>query len=99
MRTKKIETIQCPYCNTEYLPVEIFNPKSFFGKPECIIRESGKIEDIVGSSMDLKESYICDNCNNKFTVTAKISFTSKLEDDFVEEHVTKLRDRLNFLED
>ena len=59
MRTKKIETIQCPYCNTEYLPVEIFNPKSFFGKPECIIRESGKIEDIVGSSMDLKESYIC----------------------------------------
>jgi uncharacterized OB-fold protein len=30
---EKFEKIVCPKCGREYLPVEIYYPNSFFGKP------------------------------------------------------------------
>ena len=41
------KVIKCPHCGREYLPVEIFYPASFFGKPTTVYRdEQGKIENI-----------------------------------------------------
>ena len=46
------KVIKCPHCGREYLPVEIFYPTSFFGKPTNVYRdEQGKIENISGDDM------------------------------------------------
>lgn len=75
MKTKRFEIITCPFCDREYLPAEIFVPSGFFGKPVSIEKEyTGKIIEYSGDAMDLKESYICDKCNTKFNVNAKIQF-------------------------
>lgn len=67
--------IKCPTCGREYLPAEIYIPNSFFGKPSFIDRnDAGKIMSYSGSSMDVKEKYICDSCSTAFKVTAKVSF-------------------------
>lgn len=71
----KIEKIVCPKCGREYLPAEIYYPNSFFGRPQDIDRTNdGKIENFTGKSMDLEESYQCDNCGCRFQVSAKVSF-------------------------
>lgn len=63
--------ITCPYCGTEYLPSEIYNPKCFFGHPEGVERTyDGKIKASYGKSMDLKEEYKCDCCNKVFYINA-----------------------------
>ena len=42
---RKLITIECPVCNTSYLPAEIFLPNSFLGKPYDIEKTStGKID-------------------------------------------------------
>ena len=75
MTPKKLEIIKCPHCDREYLPAEIFMPKAVFGNPVEVERDySGKIINYFGNPMDLKESYICDNCNMKFEVSVKLSF-------------------------
>ena len=72
---EKLEKIVCPKCGREYLPAEIYVPNAFFGRPQDIDRTNqGKIESFNGKSMDLEETYQCDNCNCTFNVTAKISF-------------------------
>lgn len=75
-RDKKFRNvIVCPTCGREYLPAEIFLPNSFFGKPEDVVRTpDGRIDFFDGTSMDLKESYVCDNCDAEFRVVANLSF-------------------------
>ena len=68
--------VKCPHCGYQYVPGEIFNPKHFLGQPRDIVRNSiGEILGYEGTVMDTIETYICDNCNTEFTVTAKVSFT------------------------
>ncbi len=73
---KKVEYITCPKCGREYLPAEIYYPNSFLGKPADIERLNNKIEGFTGKSMDLEETYVCDNCSTKFRVTATVKFKS-----------------------
>ena len=77
MKPRKFETIDCPHCGRQYLPAEIYMPKSFFGKPHTIVRDVyGQILDYEGSSLELEETYTCDKCGTTFEITAKISFQS-----------------------
>ena len=70
-----VKVIKCPHCGKEYLPVEIFYPNSFFGKPDEVYRdEEGKIECISGTDMDLSETYVCDDCRTLFKVDANLDF-------------------------
>lgn len=67
--------IKCSVCGQEYLPSEIFMPKSFFGNPGEIIKNtSGQIEFFTGTDMNLEEEYICDNCNTPLKIKANIDF-------------------------
>lgn len=88
-----VECIVCPKCGREYLPAEIYLPRSFLGKPESISRYSnGKIDTFDGSSMNLTESYVCDNCDTEFKVTAKVQFKTQVvkKNDFSQAYVTHL---------
>lgn len=78
---KKIEDIKiyCPKCGCEYLPCEIFIGKYVINNCKDIVKdEEGKILSYSGNSLDLKESYICDKCNNNFLVNLKIEFSTKI---------------------
>ena len=76
--------IPCPYCGKKYTPSEIFIPSSFFGK-STIYNDR-----LIGTPMDLTESYECDICKNLFTVSAEISFKAKktkigrFDEDFIQ---------------
>lgn len=71
----KKTTIRCPHCGREYLPGEIYLPKNFVGQPTDIIRGfNGDILTYSGDDMDTKETYICDECNTKFTIDAVVTF-------------------------
>lgn len=70
-------TIKCPHCGAEYLPSEIYIPDDFL--PECddVVRdEEGKLMACHQAGMNLKEEYECDYCGHRFSVEAKVSFTS-----------------------
>lgn len=84
-------TIVCPECGAEYLPAEIFYPKDFFGNPKNISKDrAGKIQFFSGVNMNVTESYICDYCKRKMTVTADIVFdVSVLE--LPNTHITKFK--------
>lgn len=84
------EIIKCPYCNTEYLPEEIFMGDEFLGNRLVIKDESGKIKVIDGDEPELMSSYICDCCNKKFIVKASVSY-EVLKDDFDEEYTIKIQ--------
>lgn len=102
MKSKKIEVITCPACGREYLPSEIYLPNNFLGKVDNVIRMvDGKIDTFFGNTMDLKETYVCDKCNMKFNVLAKVSFkTSKANDNnFKEEYITKVNNKIKLSED
>ena len=80
MREKKYEVIRCPRCDYEYLPSEIFIPKSFFGTQKYVERDfSGRVLDYIGEPMDLTETYRCDNCDVLFNIATKISFSTSLD--------------------
>lgn len=89
---KKIIAIECPYCGAEYLPAEIIVPNSFFGKPTNVERDfNHKIIDYMNTSLDLKDYYICDYCNNRFNINTKIFFnTTKNENDLISDYKTPL---------
>lgn len=73
--------IKCPECGAEYLPAEIFYPKDFFGNPSSISKDRlGKIQFFAGKNMNLQETYICDYCKRKMTVTADIQFHVQIEE-------------------
>ena len=83
MKYQKNKVIKCPHCGYEYLPAEIYMPNAFLGKPKDINKEhmTGKILDYMGNSMNLVETYICDNCDTEFKVIANVNFnTQKLND-------------------
>lgn len=65
----KDHIIKCPYCNREYFPGEIFMPKSFLGSAFHLSETL-----VIGSDMELKESYNCDSCNGHFNVEATVNF-------------------------
>ena len=72
--------INCPYCNRQYLPGEIFEPKYFLGQPKNIVRNSlGEILGYEGINQDFDETYICDECNKEFKVTVKHSYSVLIE--------------------
>lgn len=78
---KKIISITCPYCGREYLPAEIYIPKSFMGRPVDIEKtQEGKIDNFSGPLMDTTEEYICDGCGETFQVKASISFRTFKKD-------------------
>lgn len=97
----KIQKIICPTCGAEYLPAEIFLPKSFFGRPTDIYRDSAthKIIDFAGSDMDLAETYCCDYCEAPFTIKAKVSFQTEKNErrNFSTDYTTKLKKNKLFL--
>ena len=86
------EVIICPKCKAEYLPSEIFVPKSFFGNPTYIEKtEDGKLLTALGNIGDTKEKYTCDYCNCTFTIDAVTTYKTKIlvDEDFSTEYVTK----------
>lgn len=102
MKIRKFEIIECPKCGREYLPAEIFIPRSFFGHPKDIVRDVyGRILDYEGTSVDAVETYTCDKCNTLFQVRAKIGFiteTTKL-DNFDEEYSSPIYKNTLFLDE
>lgn len=75
MKSKKLEVIKCPVCGKEYLPCEIYLPNSFFGRPKAIYKDGfGRVEGILGSDMDLRETFTCEDCNTPFSVNCKLQF-------------------------
>ena len=93
-RPRKFELINCPFCGQQYLPAEIYYPKHFFGKPYGIERDvTGRIVEFEGTSMDLFETFICEQCDKEFRVCAKLTLSAQLikeEEPFVEEYVSNL---------
>ena len=70
-----MKKIKCPEWGAEYLPAEIFYPNEFLGKPKSIEKDSyGSILYFSGKDMNPTETYRCDYCGRKMTVTANITF-------------------------
>lgn len=71
--------IKCPHCGAEYLPVEIFIPDEFFGKPEEVVRRSDnhRIETFFGKLPDNKERFTCEYCNTPFEIIGNLDFQVK----------------------
>lgn len=84
--------VVCPHCNAEYLPAEIYIPKSLLGQPSNIIKNSqGKIISFLGDSIEQKEYYICDYCNKSFDIICDMEFTtSRGISEFFNEDYTRL---------
>ena len=94
--------IICPKCGAEYLPCEIYYPNQFLGYSKSIDKLEGKIESFSGNNMNLEESFICDHCDTKFTVTSKVSFKTQIIDkyDVSKAYATPLfEDKLTLSED
>ena len=99
---KKYNTIKCPHCDMEYFPGEIYLPQYFLGKPQNIERDyMGKIMWHDGLDQNLKEEFVCTNCNTRFTIEATITYktTSKAYEDSDEYLSQKYNDRLILKED
>jgi hypothetical protein len=77
-------TIKCPFCQSTYLPGEIFMPTALVGQPTDVVRDSfGKLlyhDYESGKAPDYKETYICDYCNKLFVVEAELSFKTHEEE-------------------
>lgn len=100
MENSKLSIIKCPTCGAEYLPVEIYLPDAFFGKPLHIERDDeNKVTHVVGTKMNLFEHYTCDYCNVPFKITAKLQFSTKAETkfDFDTDYTTSLKKEVLFL--
>lgn len=89
---KDIPIICCPKCGQQYLPSEIFMPDEFFGKQREIFKSiEGQIEFYDGEDPNLEEYYICDNCNTKLKIEAKLAFkVEEANDNFEEEYISKI---------
>ena len=94
------KVIKCPHCGREYLPVEIYYPNEFFGKPTKVFLNSERqIESIDGTDMDLKETYTCDDCRTVFNVSAKIDFFAEEVVNFDDDYSSPLyNDRISLAE-
>ena len=99
---EKNQYIVCPKCGAEYLPCEIYYPKSFLGDSLQIDKIKGKIESFSGNPMDLEETYICDHCDTKFKAIAKVSFKTQIVEkyDMSKSYATPLfEDKMTLSED
>lgn len=98
----KIQYIVCPNCGAEYLPCEIYYPKSFLGDSRDIDKIKGKIDSFDGMPMQLEETYTCDHCDTLFQVAAKVTFKTNVLDkyDMSKAYATPLfDDKLTLSED
>ena len=99
---EKITVVKCPNCGYEYLPVELYLPNAFFGRPTNIKRDAkGVITDFSGTGMDTRESYRCDNCDTLFKVFCRPIFMTSVDksDIFEEEYVTAIHQESLFLDE
>lgn len=99
--SRELIVITCPKCGREYLPAEIFVPKSFIGAPDLIQRDTeGKIVEACGVDMDTDESYFCDSCGTAFLVHTDIAFTTEIDvkNDFSSDYISTLKPRFNLKE-
>ena len=75
--------IKCPWCGTEYVPSELFNPTDLEGKPESILKDAlGKVIFVdypEGYSPEQTTKYVCDTCNKPFLVEPTVSYKVKKE--------------------
>lgn len=98
-----LDTIKCPKCGAEYLPVELFIPNAFFGRPTEIEKdEHGQIVNIIGSTAQTTmDKYICDYCNTPFKVNTKVHFSAKILNDlnFEEDYSTNLKGQTMILKE
>ena len=60
-----LNIINCPYCGKKYFPSEIYIPKNFLGDAFYVNDDL-----YLGDTMDLNETYICDNCKCIFKCIA-----------------------------
>lgn len=92
MIDKKLPLITCPVCGREYMPGEIYLPKSFFGKQTEVVRNNeGKIEFFLGDDMDLWEEFVCEDCLTKMKIKANLTFeVTAIKNDFDEEYTTEI---------
>ena len=97
---KSFFIIKCPKCGWEYLPEEIFI--NVLGKPKNVLRDKdGRILFFDGESMELQETYICDNCNCTFISEIKPLFETRVDvnHDFSEDYSVKIyEDRIELQE-
>ena len=78
---RKLIKIICPKCGRQYLPGEIYVPNAFIGQPKNIQKDyRGHILDFQGSSMDTRETYVCDSCDTKFSVRATVQFFTEIKE-------------------
>lgn len=98
---KDTKTIKCPFCGTEYLPGEIFLPKTFLGQPIDIERDiNGKILIYDGVEQNLEEDFCCEKCGKKFKINATINYDIKEIKPKATDYVSdKYNDRLFLKED
>lgn len=83
------KNITCPKCEREYEISEVFYPESFFG-------EARKDQTQIPSNF--KETFICDKCGKKMSVTAYIKYNTELievEDSFNQDVILSLVDEEN----
>ena len=73
---KRVTVIKCPYCNTKYLPEEIYVRDQLIGHTQYIGKDDdGKIRHAVYDVQPiLHEKYICDECNKEFKVRMRMLF-------------------------
>lgn len=92
--------IKCPTCSAEYLPEEIF--VSLLDN-NYYIQKTSDTHEIIDSDYtgQVEDSYICNYCNTKFKVVAKLSFNSFIDEkfNFNELYSTKLKPTVLLKED
>lgn len=101
MRNTKIKYIKCPYCGTEYLPAEIFLPKTIVGDPKDIEKsDTGEIISYSDTTYDITEKYICDRCNKAFKIKARLFFDTEkdLKNDFNDDYCSVKSKQLSLFE-
>lgn len=94
------QIITCPKCGAQYLPSEIFMPRSFIGEPKDIEKDCyGKIVYYAGTDMNLKESYLCDYCGHNIRVEATVEFRNIGDNKkFQEETVIRFNNKVSMPE-
>ena len=99
--SKKYNVIYCPNCGAEYLPAEIYLPNEFLGKPSHIEKNfEGKIIDFCDNTMNLCETYICDKCDTKFKISARVNFKTEAmpNESFNKDYVTEIPKKITLNE-
>ena len=93
--------VVCPHCGSEYLPSEILMEDGLLGDVSNIVKTSqGKIVGYSGTSLNIKDEYVCDYCNKPFEVRGKLHLESFPKEEFDEESTTPLfKDRIDLPED